>query len=159
MKRLPSCFHANVDAGGRGQGLKRDVHDVRSELRQLEIQYKTVSLLSGYHYAWLSIQQLTLALRMYSLRRGAAGCSRLSWTRIKGDALSWRLSNFEIKSRLWVRRCADSDGILDGLILCGWGPMQLARRDRCRRLLRIDTSEGQVPLDSQIRKRKSRKLD
>lgn len=45
----------------------------------------------------------TCARRMYSLNNGVAGCSNESSTSVSGDAVSRRLSNFDISSRLCVR--------------------------------------------------------
>lgn len=50
----------------------------------------------------MNMHRLTLARRIYSFARGVAGCSRESKRSVSGDAVSRRLSNFEMRSRLCV---------------------------------------------------------
>lgn len=47
----------------------------------------------------------TCARRIYSFNNGFAGCSNESSTNVSGDAVSRRLSNFDISSKLCVRLC------------------------------------------------------
>lgn len=44
--------------------------------------------------------------------RGVAGCSKESCRRVSGDAVSLRLNNFEIRSKLCVRRCGKLAGAM-----------------------------------------------
>jgi hypothetical protein len=71
----------------------------------------------------------TLARRIYSRINGLAGCSNESSSSVSGDAVSRRLSSFDISSKLWVRRCERL--VLDGIFsLMGYFPPSYCT-DRC----------------------------
>jgi hypothetical protein len=75
----------------------------------MRTQYKQQETIKDF----LSIDH-TCARRTYSRINGFAGCSNESNNNVSGDTVSRRLSNFDINSKLCVRRCEIllfSDGI------------------------------------------------